>query len=86
MCVVVFFLNFSQKSKISLIFISANEVICILKLYLKAQSFRFILVSILLFYDEKNLRYEQFTTCTPFKTVGHFVFGGHLENGGISSG
>ena len=52
---------------------------------MKEHSFSFILVSILLFYDEKNIRYEQFTTCTPFTTVGHFVFGGHLENGGTSS-
>ena len=57
-----------------------------MELNFKEHLFSFILVSILLFYDEKNLRYEQFTTCTPFKTVGHFVFGGHLENGEISSG
>ena len=40
----------------------ANEIIFILELYLKEQPFSFILVSILLFYDEQDLNYEQFTT------------------------
>ena len=39
----------------------ANEVICIFDLHWKEQTLRFILVSILLFYDEQNLSYKQLT-------------------------
>ena len=37
----------------------ANEVICISELHLKEQSLRFMLVSILMFYDEQDLSYKQ---------------------------
>ena len=39
----------------------ANEVICIFELHWKEQSLRFILVSILMFYDEQDLSYKQLT-------------------------
>ena len=38
-----------------------NEVICIFELHWKEQLLRFILVSILMFYDEQDLSYKQFT-------------------------
>ena len=49
-----------------------------MELDFKEHLFSFVLVSILLFY-EKNLRYEQFTTCTPFTPVGHFVLAAILK-------
>ena len=39
----------------------ANEVICIFELFWKEQSLCFILVSILMFYDEQDLSYKQLT-------------------------
>ena len=57
------FSSFKQKNK-DLINIhkDANGVICIFELYLKTKIIRlFFLVSILLFYDEQDLVYEQFT-------------------------
>ena len=39
----------------------ANEVICIFERHWKEQLLRFILVSILMFYDEQDLSFKQLT-------------------------
>ena len=57
-----------------------------LELYIKEQSFSFILVSILLFYDEKNLDMSNLLHVLLSQLSAILFFGGHLENGGISSG
>ena len=57
----------------------ANQLICLFELYTNGQCCSFNLIPTLMFYDDQNLRYDQFTTYTPQRNVGHFVFGGHLE-------
>ena len=52
----------------------ANQLICILELNTNGQCCSFHLIPNLMFYDDKKLRYDQFTIYTPQQNVGHFVF------------
>ena len=56
-----FFQIFGNKIRPFNIHKYANEVICIFELHLKEQSLRFILVSVLMFYDKPDLSYKQIT-------------------------
>ena len=52
----------------------ANQLICIFELYTNRQCCSFNLIPNLMFYDDKKLRYDQYTTHTPQRNDGHFVF------------
>ena len=60
-CFFFFFFFFCNKIRHFDIHKYANEIICIFELHWKEQSLRFILVSILMFYDEQDLSYKQLT-------------------------
>ena len=60
-CDLLFFQVFGNKTRPFNIHKYANEVICIFELHWKEQSLRFILVSILMFYDEQDLSYKRLT-------------------------
>ena len=52
----------------------ANQLLCISELYTNGQCCSFNLIPKLMFYEDLKLRYDQFTTYTPQRNVGHFVF------------
>ena len=63
-----------------------NNLIYIFELYTKGHWSSFDLIPSMLFYDEQKPRYDQFTRYTFVRSVSHFVFSGHLENGRILRG
>ena len=60
-CDLLFFQGFGNKIRTFNIHKYANEVICKFELHWKEQSLRFILVSILMFYNEQDLSFKQLT-------------------------
>ena len=60
-CDLLLFQVFGNTIRLSNIHKYANEEICIFELHWKEQSFRFILVSILMLYDEQDLNFKQLT-------------------------